>query len=144
MQVDAIGHRNGHATCTDCGRPLTDAASIQGGVGPICACKQQLASAATANPDPRLEASERTTSEEIPPGTTFPLDTPMDIHNPKGTASWARAMRGELASLWRDASCNLHRFRNYLRVFAEHNGAQYFADVCGAPFPSLWAFCTAN
>jgi hypothetical protein len=68
----------------------------------------------------------------------------MDIHAPKGTAPWARAMRAELASLWQDASCNLHRFRNYLRVFAEHNGAQYFADACGAPFPSLWAFCTAK
>jgi hypothetical protein len=66
MQVGAIGHRNGQAACADCGRPLTDAESSNRGVGPVCACKQQLAPTATASATPRREdTSEQTTRETI-------------------------------------------------------------------------------
>jgi hypothetical protein len=57
MQVDAIGHHNGQATCADCHRPLTDTDSLSRGVDPVCACTTPAAATGSASPDPLLQAT---------------------------------------------------------------------------------------
>src|ERR1041385_47572 len=67
-----------------------------------------------------------------------------NLDAPKGTPSWARAMRIELRHMWQNGTAQLQRFQNYLSLMEREKGYQQLDDAFGHPFPSLRAFCLAD